>query len=210
MIDRLWDYDNPLQRCPEMGESRAANQGLRDYALMGARRSLRSLLAEYKKQKSSNPSTKPPTCKFNTISRWSQNYDWVARVNRWQELEQERAIEERREWRAQIRQTEWEMHNALIEKAQKMLEFPIRETEAVMEDGITKLIIKPVKWSGGTPAQYLDLASKLARLAAEMETSRVAIEDWRDKFKEAGVDWREIYNAVVEAVAERMKEKSDR
>lgn len=172
MTDRLWDWDNPLQRCPEMGESRAANQGLRDYALMGARRSLRELVERY----NNVPSTeKPPTRYFNTIGRWSQNYEWVARVNRHDEIEQERAIEEWRERQKEIRSTEWDMASRLIERAERMLEFPIRETETTMEDGVTRLTIKPVKWSGGTPARYLDLASKLARLAAEMETENIKV-----------------------------------
>jgi len=210
MTDRLWNWDEPLQRCPEMGESRAANQALRDYAMMGARRSLRELAEKYKLYSSEPQAKNPPTRKAATLFAWSARFDWVARVNRWQELEQERAQDEWRERRGQIRQTEWEMHEALIEKARRMLEFPIRETEAVMEDGVTRLTIKPMRWSGGTPAQYADLASKLARLAAEMETSRVAVEDWRDKFKEAGVDWQEVFNAAVDAAAERMRAEGER
>jgi hypothetical protein len=206
MTDRLWNYDNPLQRCPELRESRAANQGLHDYALMGARRSLRSLVEQYANRPQAE---KPPTRHASTLFGWSLRYSWVARVNRHDEIEQVRAQDEWRERRDQIRQTEWDMHEALIEKAQRMLEFPIRETETIMEDGVTRLTIKPIKWSGGTPAQYLDLASKLARLAAEMETDRIKVDDWRDEFKKAGVDPQEIYNELVEAAAKRMRAEND-
>jgi hypothetical protein len=179
MTDRLWNWDEPLQRCPEIGESRAANQGLHDYALMGPRRSLRSLLEQYSNVP---PTKKPPTRYFHTLATWSNKYDWVARVNRWQKLGQDRAQEEWRERQNEIRDREWGQAEALIEKAQHMLDFPLSTQKITKEKPgpddntiIQEITVKPVRWSSSTVAQYLDMASKLARLAAEMETENIKV-----------------------------------
>jgi hypothetical protein len=207
--NRLWDWDDPLQRCPELGESRAANQGLRDYAMMGARRSLRSLKERYSNVA---PTEKPPTRYFHTISTWSNKYDWVARVNRWQELEQARTEEEWRDRRREIREREWEQAKALIERAEKMLQYPLHEKvliTAVEDDGaVHKTILKPIRWSSNTIAQFTKTASDLARLAAEMETERTVVE-WREKAQEAGINPQELFNDLVDAAAQRMAEKED-
>lgn len=70
---------DPLARWP--GESRAAHQALLDYAAMGGRRSLRTLLAEYVRRSSDERLTeKPPTAKWGTLSTWSMRHDWSERV----------------------------------------------------------------------------------------------------------------------------------
>lgn len=182
MTDRLWNYDNPLQRCPEMGESRAANQGLRDYALMGARRSLRKLLERYRQLVNEDSTKSPPTRKWTTLAAWCQRLDWVARVNRNDELEQARAIEQWRERQSEIRSQGWEMGQALLRRAEKMLAFPLSksttEREEVGPDGnvITQHItIEPTTWTDGTIYSMAKVANELCRLAAEMETENVQV-----------------------------------
>lgn len=215
MTDRLWNYDNPLQRCPEMGESRAANQGLRDYALMGARRSLRELADRYKLYSSEPQAKNPPTRKAATLFAWSARFDWVARVNRNDELEQERTIEEWRERQSEIRDQGWKMGQALLKRAEKMLAFPLSKstTERIEKEKTEEgdiivhkhITVEPTTWTDRTIYSMAKVANELCRLAAEMETDRIKVDDWRDKFKDAGVDPQEIFDDMVEAAAERMK-----
>jgi hypothetical protein len=176
---RLWNYDNPLQRCPEMGESRAANQGLRDYALMGARRSLRKLLEQYSNVP---PTKKPPTRYFHTLATWSNKYDWVVRVNRHDELEQDRAIEQWRERQSEIRDQGWDIGQALLKRAEKMLTFPLSksttEREEVSPDGTVihqHITIEPTTWTDGTIYSMAKVANEICRLSAKMETENVQV-----------------------------------
>lgn len=57
-------------------ESKAAHEALMDYLRMGVKRSLRGLISRYSKQ----TSTKPPTTKLNTISTWSNKFEWQKRA----------------------------------------------------------------------------------------------------------------------------------
>jgi len=182
MTDRLWNWDEPLQRCPEMSESRASNQALRDYAMMGARRSLRSLLAEYRRLFNDDSTKRPPTQKWTTLSAWCQRYDWVARANRNDEMEQARALEEWRERQSQIREQGWDIGQALLKRAEKMLAFPLSksttEREEVSPDGtIIKqyITIEPTSWTDGTIYSMAKVANELCRLAAQLETENVRV-----------------------------------
>jgi hypothetical protein len=151
--------------------------------MMGARRSLRSLLDRYKKQKDNSPSTRPPTCKFNTIGRWSQNYDWVARVNRWQELEQERTQREWRDRHDEIREQGWGAGQSLIDRAEKMLAFPLSTQKVTKEemspDGtqiIQHITIEATDWTNNTISTMLKTAIDLCRMATGLETERVKMD----------------------------------
>lgn len=63
------------------GESDAAYQALRDYCLMGVKRSLSKLLAQYTRRASSKRIVKqPPTTSLNTLETWSHSHEWVKRA----------------------------------------------------------------------------------------------------------------------------------
>ncbi|NBD36745.1 MAG: hypothetical protein GVY30_12215 [Chloroflexi bacterium] len=97
----IWDADAPLSRAK--GERRDANAALHDYCLMGDGRSLRKLAAKYKEQKKSTASADaPPTLYKSTLFNWSSRYDWVARAERFDQLEHEREL---REWRDRRRES---------------------------------------------------------------------------------------------------------
>lgn len=82
-MGNLWDKRE--------GESKAAYAALLDYLRMGTKRSLRSLLKRYQEQ----TSNKPPTTKFNSLSTWSNRFEWVKRAAAYdeaQEAKQEKRI----------------------------------------------------------------------------------------------------------------------
>ena len=165
-----WDAKDPLVRAK--GESRTANQALRDYALMGPGRSLRSLHERYKSQSADAGQTeKPPTTSWGTLSGWSCRHDWVARVEAWTKIQNER---EEAEWaarRREIRQREWDVSTKLLKRAQEMLETSIHKE--VDDDG--QLVIIPADWAWRDISKMLETSSKLSRLAADMETDRTEV-----------------------------------
>jgi len=92
----------PLERQPK--ESKRANQALRDYALMGMGRTLRSLHRVYLRQAEDKPGYQPPTCRNSTIFGWSMKFNWQERVGQWEQNNQRAEMtayeQERKEDRA--------------------------------------------------------------------------------------------------------------
>lgn len=101
-----WDDDKPLAIVAPQ-ETTKANQALFDYATMGIARSLRGLQARYREQEKewtafkSHPATWPqgqpipepiPTKSWTVISNWSIQYEWQARVARFDSMEREREV----------------------------------------------------------------------------------------------------------------------
>lgn len=173
-----FDPDNPLALCS--GEPGYANQALNDYALMGAVRSLTGLIASY--QSAPEPG---PSLRLATIKGWSGRYAWQERVTAFDE--QQRAAERARAvalWQARkeaTRERYYSMSERLADRAIEMLGFPlatVERTEKVRQgaDGrstiIEQTVIKPSKWAVRDAALIADVAVKLARLSAEMETDR--------------------------------------
>jgi hypothetical protein len=121
------EHPDPLARREDMTppETARSNAALRDYALMGAGRDLRSLHQKYAEQMSwwkeqtqpqpserfpgvqrlaSNPlAQKPPTDKLNTLFTWSDKHEWQARVKRWDELQARKAEEAYEQERIEMR-----------------------------------------------------------------------------------------------------------
>jgi hypothetical protein len=166
-----WDRADPLAQVA--GESRRANQALRDYATMGLERSLRRLRERYLQQASNKPPTglRLPTTSFTTLSTWSLKHDWTARVERWDglaTLEAEAAWRQRRE---EEREEEWQLARALFRRAREMLAFPL-VVEVLQEDG--SKIERPTNWRMADAAKFIELAAKLARLAARMHDDEPA------------------------------------
>ena len=84
-----FDKDSPLERATSedglIKESRRANAAFRDYARMGAVRSLRDLVAQYKL----NPETAPSTS-WTTVTAWSAKFAWVERAKIFEIIQQAR------------------------------------------------------------------------------------------------------------------------
>lgn len=109
----------------------------------------------------------------NWLLRYEQ-FRWKERAgayDQWIDQREQRAWERRRK---EFREREVKLADALIEKAEKMLQFPLatsrKETSA---DGVTVTnIITPARWGMRDAAVILDTADKLMRLALMVETSR--------------------------------------
>ena len=162
-IPNTFDAENPLDRLP--GESLRANQALRDYTLMGAGRSIRKLQARYK-----NHGGSVPTRGLKTLLVWSSQHHWQARVAEWERLQ---ARAEEAEWidrRRQVREDEWKLGSDLLGLARSILaEGPkfLTTTRRVTKDGRE---IITMALDGKFMVQLTELAAKLRRLSAEMET----------------------------------------
>lgn len=151
------------------GESRRAHQAFHDYALMGAGRSLGKLLGWYAERAAAGEM--PASTKRSTIETWSARHRWQERVGAW---EAEVARLEVLAWEArrrEQREREWKMAARLLDRAEAMLAFPLERTrQEIGEDGEAVTIVEPAGWRQVDIARVAELASKLARLAAEMET----------------------------------------
>jgi len=156
-----WNVEEPLQRCP--GETRKANQALRDYTLMGPGRSLRKLHQRYTGPTPENDENEPPTRHLRTLKAWSARYRWQDRVEVWERL---KAAEDEAMWderRRALREREWEASDRLMDKVEQMLKFPV--ARVTREDGTT---IEPARWKLFDVARVAKAASELGRLAAEI------------------------------------------
>ena len=160
-----WDRADPLARA--RGESLRANQALCDYARMGEGRSLRKLHQRYVLQTANNPLTgiRPPTASLATLGTWSMRFDWPARADRNDRLAAQEAEAAWRERREEEREEEWQLTRALFRRARDMLDYPL-VVEVEQADG-TK-IQRPTNWRMADAARFIELAAKLARLAAHM------------------------------------------
>lgn len=109
--------DDPLALQEEWRESRKANYALREYAMMGAGRSLSAVRDKFvrqyefwKNQVSSRtePAEKPPTIKLRTLTKWCGEFQWVKRVERWDSLQARKAVVSYEEDRLQARRARLE------------------------------------------------------------------------------------------------------
>jgi hypothetical protein len=100
-------HEDPL--APVYNETARANKALRDYALMGAGRSLHGLENRYiamEAECKKNPARhleKPPTTRWMTIGNWSSQFRWQERIKVHDEIvrkaEEERYLEDKLKWR---------------------------------------------------------------------------------------------------------------
>lgn len=138
------------------GETGRANAAFRDYAMMGPARSLRRLLARYQEEEAAGGV--PPTTAWQTLSTWSGRHRWQERSGTF-DMEVARAMQ--LEWhqrQVEEREREWHLAKRLVEQAERLLD------ECEGQD-----------WRGVDAARLIDVAVKVARLAAEMDTDRPAV-----------------------------------
>jgi len=103
-----WAVDRPLDDLG--GETSASNRALRDYALMGPKRSLLKLLASYQAVPKPAPKGQaPPTRREATLKTWSVKYQWQERIRRFDLLEAEAEVEKWRKRRAEVRESDWQL-----------------------------------------------------------------------------------------------------
>lgn len=168
-----FDPEAPLERIA--GESLKCNAALVDYAMMGPGRSLRKLCAKYIQQ--AKQGLAPPSQHIATIESWSYKFGWVARVEAWRQLQD--AITEER-WlirQAELRERDWEIGSKLLALGESIFaegpKYLKTRRRTIKETGETVIT---VELDGHLGVKVLDLASKLRRSAAGMETQRIQLE----------------------------------
>lgn len=161
MVKQLW------QR--QAGESDKAFEAFTYYRDLGPQRSLDKLRLVLPKNRA-------------LLGRWSAKWAWVDRCTAYDDslddkqliLKDNKVDELATDW--SIRQTEhrakeWELSQALLAKAEQMLQWPIAQVENITDvypDGKTKAItiIKPSKWGFRDASALIQQADVLARLAS--------------------------------------------
>lgn len=122
---------------------------------------------------------------YNSLNTWAKKYEWPSRAAQYDEyvsrkaqaLANDQAAKEAEYWagiRKEIRENEVALGRALVTRMKAMLDFPLEEVTT--EENGKKIIIKPVKWSQRDIARFLEVYSKVSRLAADMETDHNTIE----------------------------------
>lgn len=145
------------------------------FRLQGPGRSLLALYNEWRIQKGAKKSDSVAVSWRRACEQWQ----WRKRAEAWDESERQKLEEEWADRRAEIRTKEWDKAQELIARAETMLKHPIVEriAEHTTEDGEKQIIVlKPVNWRAADIPRFLEAASKLARLAAQMETIRATQE----------------------------------
>lgn len=151
---------------------------------MGPKRSLRALYNEERRerQKASDSVSESDDRNVSPPQTWRE----IAQLWKWEEraadydqhvayLERMELEDRRRAWR----EKEHAAAQALIAKAEKMLDFPIATTtRTVRKEGdktIITQVITPGKWTFATVAAMAGMASKLGRLALGLDTAQVNV-----------------------------------
>lgn len=120
-----------------------------------------------------------------TIADRAKKWQWSERTAAYDEHlamlmaeNQQKALAKQAEkWAArqlELRDEEWKLHSKLRDKVERMLEFPLA-SQRTSKDGKT-IEIQPSKWFMGDVPKMALAASQLARLSAEMETSRQKVD----------------------------------
>jgi hypothetical protein len=184
-IAHPFNPESPLERIP--GESLRANAALRDYALMGPGRSLRTLLEKYRVQRASGShaekvplqstpaesSPVPPTTRLATLFNWSRRFAWQERVEAWKAIHD--AVEDRK-WekrRQKQRKNEWNLGRKIFKTLKAFYaetpKFTKTRRTIIKETGQEVITI-------GLDSNYAIKAaetfSKLGRLSSGMATDR--------------------------------------
>lgn len=188
-MPELWERQRGDRQQGVKGESSRAYHCFEHYRDMGPARSLLKAYSEHMARcVGRQDSVKRASGSWHY---WSATWKWEERaaaydrhldllrrvqVEESEKAEAEKWAQERRE----IRKRELAMAGALIKRAEEMLSFPLTTVteDTVIEGGkaIHRKIVEPAKWTFSTAARLIDLADKLMRLAAEMETEHQKID----------------------------------
>ena len=166
------DTDDPLARIP--GESRRANQALRDYAAMGVGRSLDALLTQYIDLAMTGH--RPLTKVRFTLHEWSRRNHWVARaaahdadLQRQARLAQIDAVRDMAVRQAEQGKGFQATAKALAERADQYIQLlRVATVETVNEQGDLVRVVK-TNLSPQEMAALLRASAALAKVGMDME-----------------------------------------
>ncbi len=184
----------------QSGESPKAYAAFAIYRDLGSQRSLEDVSQQLHKSKT-------------LLARWSTRDNWVVRADAFDNHQANlmaAANEEQVKLHAQmladrqahIRERALEMHDRLLDKAEKMLDWPLATTTTA--DG--KTIVKPSHWTLNDAARMIETADKIGRLAAELPTDIVGaipeLTALMTELNRAGVDFQTTLRRMVEKARE--------
>jgi hypothetical protein len=153
-MDR-WDHSDPTQFAQDgLGghETRRANAALRDYLLLGPGRSLEKLQTRY------GAIPKARTRHISTLRVWARRYDWQARAECFDELEQVRAEAEEFERQSQMMQTGLVLSSARVENLKQLYS----ELQEYLKQGWPVWLADLQAASGDSPAAGAGRASRFS------------------------------------------------
>ena len=226
----MWDSEAPLELFE--GEKQNHNQALRRYHMMGPDRSLRKLAEIFKEEKKKRERgdtsvSYVPTTSFATLANWSAEDDWVNRVIQRDMLDTAAKQYEWKERQEEIRELDWEHGSELRELAWKVIQVApsfVRRSRKVVDEGSPRVvnmegevqregrpreIVQTVQLSVSDLIKVEEVASKLQRLAAEMDQSRTAVSmDWREEAERAGIPPAQAFETLVTLFADRIQSGS--
>jgi len=140
------------------------------YRLLGASRTLLGCVNEERAIKGHKKSSYTPGSWRKAFEVWN----WATRAEAWDKHLRQEAEAQWEERRKEIKEREWEQAEKLIERAEKMLGYPLSEVIQTDQEG-RQVIVKPVRWSQRDVTRFLETASKLARMAAGMGEAAQAL-----------------------------------
>jgi len=167
----IWNKEDPLHRM--QGETIRANQALKDYANLGASRSISKLWRSYLESIAAGGN--PPSKNQCVMLQWSVKYRWQDRVGDWQELQQRDVTAFNLQRYEAMQKRVLTLGEALMAKAEEMAKWPIARSKT-LKDGITH-IIEPAKWDFSTASQYVKTVHELFALISGKPTAHLKIED---------------------------------
>lgn len=124
---------------------------------------------------------------------------------------------EARDWDARRKDTiekELDFARRLMEKASQMLQFPVATTRTEqMQDGgrtVVQTTFIPAKWNFADAARIVEAASKLQRLALDMDTARTAVDATVEQVEDIEAIRQKRWQAVASQLSEVLSGQDDR
>jgi len=173
----LWQETIPWERYP--GETDQWFDRFSRYRRAGRMRSISQIWREERveiAELKGIPAENIVPIKGSTPGNWishAEKWEWSIRAGAWDAFI---AAKDEAEWmkrRSEIRTREWDMAERLLKKAEEMLKFPLATVVRRVNDATGEAIteVKPARWDFNTVSTYLEQASKIARLAAELRNA---------------------------------------
>lgn len=146
----------------------------------------------------------------NNWRRQTQRWRWRERAEAYDHYHAQRDELKWQKRRDQHREQEWGVTQELLEKAKRMIAWPLErvEREADQEGRTVKTIVNPTRWTIRDAAQMLEVASKIARLSAEMKADAGDV-DWRAELLRMGLDPGELLNLILAKLEAKDSRRSD-
>lgn len=159
------------------GEPVKAYTAFLDYVRLGAGRSLKTLLVQYRRVQSESKASPdsgatPPTLRLATLKTWSSKHQWQARLQAYiaERTRREQVVWEER--RRDLQETAWQRGGELLGLADRILAhaplFDGKKRRIRGQNGEPDTIVESLALKAEVALKAIELAIKLQRDAAEV------------------------------------------